>query len=121
MRSKGRAQSVFHLMVRQRVLAHLSWWPTISDVFDFASRPDGARLRNLRVIIGFELSTGSHPIFSFEGVLGIVLIVGSKPSLDTDPKSPDLARLLHMSLVRMASYHRSGSCLSCALSLRVVH
>ena len=77
MRSKGRAQSVFHLMVRQRVLAHLSWWPTISDVFDFASRPDGARLRNLRVIIGFELSTGSHPIFSFEGVLGIVLIVGS--------------------------------------------
>jgi hypothetical protein len=90
MRSKGRAQSVFHLMVRQRVLAHLSWWPTISDVFDFASRPDGARLRNLRVIIGFELSTGSHPIFSFEGVLGIVLIVGSKPSLDTDPSHPTL-------------------------------
>ena len=90
MRSKGRAQSVFHLMVRHRVLAHSSWWPTIGDVLDFASRPGGACLRNLRVIIGFELSTGSYPISSFEVVLGIVLIVGSKPSLDADPSHPTL-------------------------------
>ena len=58
-------------MVRQLVLAHSSWRPTIGDVLDFTSRPDGARLHNLRVITGFELSTGSYPISSFEVILGI--------------------------------------------------